>query len=74
MDNSVHLRSYIRNVNKYLWRYCHGGSQYVLAIYRLHETILTSIISPTDLSTTLWLFVVVTGKCFVGPESPKTHH
>jgi hypothetical protein len=33
-----------------------------------------SIISLTDLSTALWLFVVVTGKCFVGPKSLTVHH
>jgi hypothetical protein len=22
----------------------------------------------------MWLFVVVTGKCFVGPKSPTVHH
>jgi hypothetical protein len=33
-----------------------------------------SIISLTDLSAALWLFVVVTSKCFVGPESPTVHH
>jgi hypothetical protein len=47
-----------------------GGSHYLLSVYRLHGIILTSIISLTDLSATLWLFVVVTGKCFVGLESP----
>jgi hypothetical protein len=36
--------------------------------------ILTSIISLIDISATLWFFVVVTGKCFVGPESPTVHH
>jgi hypothetical protein len=36
--------------------------------------ILTSIISLTDLSVALWLFVVVTRKCFVRPESPTVHH
>jgi hypothetical protein len=40
----------------------------------LHRIILTSITSLTDLSTALWLFVVVTGKCFVRPESPTVHH
>jgi hypothetical protein len=36
--------------------------------------ILINIISLTDLFAALWLFVVVTGKCFVGPESPIVHH
>jgi hypothetical protein len=68
------LRSCIRNVNKHLWRHCQGGSQYLLSIYRLHGIILTGIFSLTDLSAALWLFVVVTGKCFVGPKSPTAHH
>jgi hypothetical protein len=29
---------------------------------------VTSIISLTDLSAALWLFVVVTGKCFADPS------
>jgi hypothetical protein len=73
-DNSVRLWSYIQNVNKHFWRCCGGGSQYLLSVYRLHGIILTSIISLIDLSTALWLFVVVTGKCFVGPESLIVHH
>jgi hypothetical protein len=68
--NSVCLRSCIRKVNKHFWCRCWGGSQYLLSIYRLHRIILTSIISLIDLSAALWLFVVVTGKCFVRPESP----
>jgi hypothetical protein len=72
--NSVCLRSCIRKVNKHFWCRCWGGSQYLLSIYRLHGIILTSIISLIDLSAALWLFVVVTGKCFVRPESPTAHH
>jgi hypothetical protein len=68
IDNSMHLRSYIRNVNKHFWRCCRRGSQYLLSVYRLHGIILTNIISITDLSAALWLFVVVTGKCFVRLE------
>jgi hypothetical protein len=68
IDNSVHLRSCIRNINKHFWHCCRGGSQYLLSICKLHEIILTSIISLTDLSAALWLFVVVTGKCFVRPD------
>jgi hypothetical protein len=45
-----------------------GASQYLLSVYRLHGIILTSIISFTDLSATLWLFVVVTRKCFSDPS------
>jgi hypothetical protein len=74
IDNSVRLQSCIINVNKLFWRRCQGGSQYLLSIYRLHRVIQTNIISLIDLSTTLWLFVVVTGKCFLGPESPTIHH
>jgi hypothetical protein len=72
--NSVHLWSYIQNINKDFWHRWLGGSQYLLSIYILHGIILTSIISLTDLSATLWLFVVVTEKCFVGPKSPIVHH
>jgi hypothetical protein len=54
IDNSVHLRSCIRNINKHFWHCCHGGSQYLLSIYRLHGIILASIISPVDLSATLF--------------------
>jgi hypothetical protein len=74
INNYVCLRSCIRNVNKHFWCHCRGGSQYHLSIYRLHGIIRTSIISLTDLSAAPWLFVVVTGKCFVGPESPTVHH
>jgi hypothetical protein len=74
IDNSMRLRSYIRNVDKHFWRRYRGGSQYLLSIYKLHRINLTSIISLTDLSATLWLSVVVTGKCFVGPKSPTVHH
>jgi hypothetical protein len=35
---------------------------------------LTSSISLIDFSAALWLFVVVTGMCFVGLESPRAHH
>jgi hypothetical protein len=74
IDNSVCLRSCIRNVNKHFRCHRRGGSQYLLFVYRLHGIILASIINLTDLSVALWLFVVVTGKCFVGPESPIVHH
>jgi hypothetical protein len=74
IDNSMHLQSYIRNVNKHFWCHCWGESQYLLSVYRLHGIILTSIINLTDLFADLWLFVVVTEKCFVGPESPIVHH
>jgi hypothetical protein len=74
IDNSVRLRSCIRNINKHFWPRCRGGSQYLLFVYRLYGIILTSIISLTYLSVALWLFVVVTGKCFVGPESSIVHH
>jgi hypothetical protein len=54
IDNSVRLRSCIRNVNKHFWCRCWGGSQYPLFVYRLHEMILTTIISLTTLSIVLW--------------------
>jgi hypothetical protein len=74
INDSVRLRSRIRNINKHFWYHCCGGSQYLLSVYTLHRIILTSIISCTDLSAALWCFVVATGKCFVGPESPTAHH
>jgi hypothetical protein len=74
IDNSMHLQSCIRNVNKHFWHRYRGGSRYLLYVYRLHGAILTSIISLTDLSGALWLFVVITVKCFVGPDSPTVHH
>jgi hypothetical protein len=60
IDNSVRLQSFIRNVNKRFWCHCRGGRHCLLSVYRLHGIILTSIISLTDLSAALWLFVVVT--------------
>jgi hypothetical protein len=74
IDNFVRLRSCIRNINKHFWHHYRGGSQYLLFVYRIHGRILASIISLIDLSAALWLFVVVIGKCFVGPESPTAHH
>jgi hypothetical protein len=74
IDNFVLFRSCIRNVKKHFWRCCRGGSQYLLSVYRLHGIIPTSIISLIELSAALWLFVVVTGKCFIGPKSPIVHH
>jgi hypothetical protein len=47
---------------------------YLLSIDRLHGIILTSIIYLIDLSTALWLFVVVTGNRFVRPKSLTVHH
>jgi hypothetical protein len=74
IDNSIRLRSCIRNINKRLWHCCWGGSHYLLSVYRLHDIILTSIISLIDLSAAMWFFVVITGKCFVRPESLTVHH
>jgi hypothetical protein len=51
-----------------------GRKPVSLSIYRLHGIILASIISLTDLSAALWLYVVVLGKCFVGRKSPIAHH
>jgi hypothetical protein len=74
IDNFMHMQSCMRNVNKHFGRHCRGGSLYLLYVYKLHRIILTSIISLTDLSAALWLFVVVTGKCFVESESLIVHH
>jgi hypothetical protein len=67
IDNSVRLRSCIRNVNKHFWRHCRGGSQYLLFVYRLHRIILASIIHLVDLSASLCLCVVFIGKILFGP-------
>jgi hypothetical protein len=74
IDNSVSLQSYIRNVNKHFWQRCRGGSQYVLSIYRLHGITLASIISLTDLSATLCLFMVFIGSCMIGFNLPTNYH
>jgi hypothetical protein len=70
IDNFMRLWCCVRNVNKHFWRHCQG----LLSVYRLHGVILISIISLTDLSAALWLFVVVTGKCFVRHKSLTVHH
>jgi hypothetical protein len=74
IDNSVCLRSCIRNVNKHFWRRCWGEMQYLLSIYRLHEIILTCIISLTDLSIALYLFMVFTGSCMIGFDLSTNYH
>jgi hypothetical protein len=63
IDNSMCLQNSIRNVNKHFRRRCRGGSQYLSFVYRLRRIILTTIISLTDLSATLCLFMVFTGSC-----------
>jgi hypothetical protein len=74
IDNSMSLQSCIQNINKHFWRRCWGGNQYLLSIYRLHRIILVSIISLVDLSASLCLCVVFTGKILFGPEPPTIHH
>jgi hypothetical protein len=74
IDNFMRLRSYIRNVNKHFWRRCRGGGQYLLSIYRLHGVILTSIISLTDLSVAMCLFMVFTWSCMTGFDLPANYH
>jgi hypothetical protein len=74
IDNFMCLRSYIRNVNKHFWRRCWGGSQYLLSVYRLHRIILASIISLTELSVALCLFMVFTGSCKTGFDLPTNYH
>jgi hypothetical protein len=69
-NNSLHLRSCTRNVNKPFWRHCQEGSQYLLSIYRLQRIIVASIISLVDLSSSLCLCVVFTGKILFRPEPP----
>jgi hypothetical protein len=50
-----------------------GGSQYLLSVYRLHGIILPCIISPTDLSTALCLFMVFTGSCMPRFDLPANY-
>jgi hypothetical protein len=74
IDNSVRLWSGIQNVSKHFWCHCWGGNQYLLSVYRLHEIILTSIISLTDLSAALCLFMVFAGSCMIGFDLPANYH
>jgi hypothetical protein len=74
IDNSVRLRSCIQNINKHFWCCYRGGSQYLLSIYRLHMIIAMSIISLVDLSASLCLCVVFTGKILFRPKPPTIHH
>jgi hypothetical protein len=74
IDNFVCLWSCIRDVNKHFWRSCQGGRQYLLSVYRLHEIILTSIISLIDLSAALCLFMVFTGSCMTGFDLTANYH
>jgi hypothetical protein len=74
IDNSVRLRSCIRNVYKHFWRCCRGESHYLLSVYRLHGIILASIISLMDLSAALCLFMVFIGSCMTGFDLPANYH
>jgi hypothetical protein len=74
IDNSVRLRSCIRNINKHFWHRWQGGSQYSLSIYRLHRIVLVSIISFIELSVALCLFMDFTGKCMTGFDLPANDH
>jgi hypothetical protein len=74
INNSVRLRSCIRNINKHFWRHCWGGRQYLLSVYRLHKIILASIISRTDLSAALCFFMVFTWSCMTGFDLPANYH
>jgi hypothetical protein len=74
IDNSMCLRNSIRNVNKHFWRRCRGESQYLSFVYRLRRIILTSIISLTDLSAALCLFMVFTGSCMTGFNLLANYH
>jgi hypothetical protein len=74
INNSVRLRSCIRNVNKHFWCHCLGGSQYLLSVYKLHGIILASIISLIDLSAALCLFIFFTGSCMTGFDLPAHYH
>jgi hypothetical protein len=74
IDNSVRLRSCIRNINKHFWCHCRGGSQYLLSVYRLHGVILICIISLTNLSAALCLFMIFTGSCMTGFDLSDNYH
>jgi hypothetical protein len=74
IDNFMHLRSCIRNVNRHLWSCCQGGSQYLLSVYTLHKIILASIISLPDLSASLCLCVAFAGRCVTGFDLPTNYH
>jgi hypothetical protein len=74
IDNFVHLWSCIQNVNKHFWRRCLGGSPYLLSVYRLHRIILTSIISLTNLSAALFLFMAFIGSCMIRFDLLANYH
>jgi hypothetical protein len=74
IDNFVRLRNCIRNVNKHFWHHCRGGSQYLLSVYRLNSIILASIISLTNLSAALCLFMAFRGSCMTGFNLPTNYH
>jgi hypothetical protein len=74
IDNSVHLRSSIQNVNKHFWCPCQERSLYLLSIYRLHKIILASIISLADLSASLCLCLVFAGRYMIGFDLSANYH
>jgi hypothetical protein len=74
IDNSVRLRSCIRNVSKHFCHHCWGGSQYLLSIYRLQWIILASIISLRDLSAALCVFMAFTGRSMTGFNLSANYH
>jgi hypothetical protein len=74
IDNSVRLQSCIRNINKHFWHRCWGGSQYLLSVYRLHMTILASIISLANLSASMYLCLVFAGRCIAEFDLPTNYH
>jgi hypothetical protein len=74
IDNYVHLRGFITNINKHFWCHCRGESQYSLSTNRSHRIVLASIISFTKLSVALCLFMVFIGKCMTGFDLPANYH
>jgi hypothetical protein len=74
INNSVRLRSCIRNINKHFWRRYQGGSPYLLSVYRLHRIILANIISLTDLSASMCSYLVFTGRCMTRFDLPANYH
>jgi hypothetical protein len=72
-NNFVHLRSYIKNVNKNFCRHCQE-SQLSLSVYRLSQIVLVSIISLTELSFAICLLMVFTGKCMTKFNLPANYH
>jgi hypothetical protein len=58
----------------HFWYRCRERSLYSLSIYRLHRTVLASIISYAELFVALCLFMVYTGKCMTRFDLQANYH